>query len=65
MEPPNLSPDSDFVLYPGMTLAIKLDLHDLPGGGYRIEVVVLITETGVTPLNNLVLDQPNDFTILR
>lgn len=65
VEPPNLSSDSDFVLYPGMTLAIKLDLHDLPGGGYRIEVVVLITETGVSPLNNLVLDQPNDFTILR
>lgn len=65
VEPPHLGSDSDFVLYPGMTLAIKLDLHDLPGGGYRIEVVVLITETGVSPLNNLVLDQPNDFTILR
>jgi len=65
VEPPNLSSDSDFVLYPGMTLAIKLDLHDLVGGGYRIEVVVLVTETGVSPLNTLVLSEADDFTILR
>ncbi len=65
VEPPHLGSDSDFVLYPGMTLAIKLDLHDLVGGGYRIEVVVLVTETGVSPLNKLVLAEANDFTILR
>ncbi len=64
VEPPNLSADSHFSLQPGMTLAIKLDLHDLPGGGYRVEVVVAVTEDGVRPLNKLVLDQPDDFTIL-
>lgn len=64
VEPPDLSSSSDFILYPGMTFAIKLDLHDLTGGGYRIEVVVLITETGVRPLNKLVLAESDDFTIL-
>lgn len=65
VEPPNLSSDSDFNLEAGMTLAVKLDLHDLVGGGYRIEVVVAITEDGVRPLNNLVLDQPDDFAVQR
>ena len=48
-----------------MTLAIKLDLHGLVGGGYRIEIVVAITENGVKPLNKLILEEPNDFTIIR
>ena len=65
VEPPDLNPDSSFVLQPGMTLAIKLDLHGLNGGGFRIEVVVVVTDTGVRPLNNLVLDQADDFAILR
>lgn len=65
VEPPNLSSDSDFVLEPGMTLAIKLDLHGLKAGGYRIEVVIAITEDGIRPLNRLVLDEPDDFAILR
>ncbi len=65
VEPPNLSSDSDFTLEAGMTLAVKLDLHDLPGGGYRIEVVVAVTEDGVKPLNKLVLDEPDDFAIQR
>lgn len=65
VEPPNLSSDSDFELEAGMALAVKLDLHDLPGGGYRIEVVVAVTEDGVRPLNNLVLDQPDDFAVQR
>ena len=64
VEPPNLSSDSDFTLTPGMTLAIKFDLHGLPAGGLRAESVVLVTETGVRPLNKLILDQPEDFTIL-
>ena len=55
VEPPNLSSDSDFVLEPGMTLAIKLDLHGLKTGGYRIEVVIAITEDGNRPLNSHVL----------
>ncbi len=64
VEPPNLAADSDFVLQPGMTLALKLDLHNITGGGYRIEVVVVITEEGARPLNKLVLAGPDDFTIL-
>ncbi len=65
VEPPNLSSDSDFELEAGMTLAVKLDLHDLPGGGYRIEVVVAVTEDGVRPLNKLVLEEPDDFAVQR
>ncbi len=65
VEPPNLSSDSDFELEAGMTLAAKLDLHDLPGGGYRIEVVIAVTEDGVRPLNKLVLDEPDDFAVQR
>jgi Xaa-Pro dipeptidase len=64
VEPPNLSSDSDFMLEPGMTLAIKFDLHGLKAGGLRAEVVILITETGIRPLNKLVLDEAEDFTIL-
>lgn len=63
VEPPNLSSDSDFELEAGMTLAVKLDLHDLPGGGYRIEVVVAVTEDGVRPLNKLVLAEADDFAV--
>jgi len=48
-----------------MSWAVKLDLRDRVGGGYRIEIVVAITETGVRPLNNLVLDQPDDFAVQR
>ena len=65
VEPPNLSADSDIFLEPGMTLAIKLDLHGLMGGGYRIEVVLAITEDGNRPLNRLVLEEPDDFAVLR
>ena len=65
VEPPNLSSNSDFELEAGMTLAVKLDLHDLPGGGYRIEVVVAVTEEGVRPLNKLVLAEPDDFAVQR
>jgi Xaa-Pro aminopeptidase len=65
VEPPSLSSDSDFELEAGMTLAVKLDLHDLPGGGYRIEVVVAVTEDGVRPLNKLVLSEPDDFAVQR
>lgn len=65
VEPPNLGPDSDFLLEPGMTLAVKLDLHGLPGGGLRVEVVVAITETGIRPLNKLVLQEDDEFAILH
>ena len=65
VEPPNLSSDSDFELEAGMTLAVKLDLHDLVGGGYRIEVVVAVTGDGVRPLNRLVLEEADDFAVRR
>jgi Xaa-Pro aminopeptidase len=65
VEPPNLSSDRDFELEAGMALAVKLDLHDLKGGGYRVEVVVAVTEDGVRPLNKLVLEQPDDFAVQR
>jgi Xaa-Pro aminopeptidase len=64
VEPPNLGPEVDYLLQPGMVLAIKLDLHGLVGGGLRVEVVVALTETGVRPLNKLVLQEPDDFAIL-
>lgn len=64
VEPPNLGPECGFLLEPGMTLAIKLDLHGLPGGGLRVEVVVAMTDTGIRPLNKLVLQEPDDFAIL-
>jgi Xaa-Pro aminopeptidase len=65
VERPNLSSESNFELEAGMTLAVKLDLHDLKGGGYRIEVVVAVTEDGIRPLNKLVLEQPDDFAVQR
>lgn len=65
VEPPNLSSETDYTLLPGMTLAIKLDLHALKAGGYRVEVVVLFTEDGVRPLNKMIFDQTDDFAILR
>ena len=64
VEQPDLTPDSDFDLLPGMTLAIKLDLHGLTGGGFRIECVIAITESGVDPLNRLILSENDTFTIL-
>ena len=64
VEPPNLSPLSDFNLVTGMTLAIKLDLHGLTGGGYRLEAVVEVTSTGVSPLNKLLLSEADDFAVL-
>jgi Xaa-Pro aminopeptidase len=64
VEPPHLSPWSDFNLEAGMTLAIKLDLHDLNGGGYRLEVVVEVTSSRVNPLNKLLLSEPDDFAVL-
>ena len=65
VEPPNLSSETDYELLPGMTLAVKLDLHGLKTGGYRVEVVVLFTEDGVRPLNRMVFGEPDDFAILQ
>ena len=65
VETPNLSSETDYELLPNMTLAIKLDLHGLKAGGYRIEVVVQFTEDGARPLNKMVLAETDDFAILR
>ena len=65
VEYPDLNSSSDFILEPGMTLAIKLDLHNLDGTGFRIEIVNLITEEGSRPLNNLIFNKDDDFTILN
>ena len=65
VEPPNLSSQTDYMLLPGMTLAIKLDLHALDAGGYRVEVVVQFTEDGIRPLNKMIFGQTDDFAILR
>lgn len=65
VEPPNLSSETDYQLLPGMTLAIKLDLHALSTGGYRIEVVVQFTEDGIRPLNKMLFEEPDDFAVLR
>ena len=65
VESPNLSSETDYELLPGMTLAIKLDLHGMPAGGYRVEVVVHFTEDGVVPLNTMIFEEADDFAILR
>ena len=65
VEPPNLSSETDYTLLPGMTLAIKLDLHALAAGGYRVEVVVLFTDDGIYPLNKMIFGEADDFAILR
>jgi Xaa-Pro aminopeptidase len=63
VERPDLNKNSNFILYPRMTLAIKLDLHDLEGQGLRVEQVVEITEEGARPLNKLALNVPDDWAI--
>ena len=64
VEQPDLTLDSDFDLLPGMTLSIKIYLHGLTGGGFRMECVIAITESGVDPLNRLILSVNDTFTIL-
>ena len=64
VEYPDLNKFSDFIFYPNMTFAIKLDLHNLEGEGLRVEQVVQITEEGVKPLNKLALISSDDWAIL-
>ena len=64
VESPDLNKNSNFILYPRMTLAIKLDLHDLEGQGLRVEQVVEITEEGARPLNKLALNVADNWAIL-
>ena len=64
VENPDLNKYSDFIFYPKMTLAIKLDLHELEEQGLRVEQVVEITPEGARPLNKLALSKPDDWAIL-
>lgn len=51
VEPPDLGPESDYTLEPGMALAAKFDLHGFDWGGVRMEHVVAITAEGPVSLN--------------
>ncbi|MFC6863985.1 M24 family metallopeptidase [Halomicroarcula sp. GCM10025817] len=51
VEWPNLGPNTDVELEPGMVVAIKFDLHGIPGGGLRVERMVHIQEDDVRCLN--------------
>ena len=57
VEWPNLDSDSPFLLAPGMTLAVKFDLHGFDFGGLRFEVDVVVEKNGCRPLNRI-LDGP-------
>lgn len=59
----NLSFDSDFEFEVGMMFVVKFDLYDLIGGGYWIEVVVVVIEDGVYLLNKLVFFELDDFVV--
>ena len=64
MEEQDLSSTNDFEIKPNMTLAVKLDLHNIEGQGSRIEVVTHITDSGNNPLNKFILEAPDDISIL-
>ena len=51
VERPNLDSDATFLLEPGMTLALKFDLHGMDWGGLRIEAVMAVGDTGCRSLN--------------
>ena len=59
VEWPNLGPDVDVTLDPGMVLSLKLDLHGIPSGGLRVERMVVVEENGVRGLN---FPDPNEFS---
>ena len=56
VERPNLDVDSTFPMTPGMTLALKFDLHGLPWGGVRIEAVMLVEDKRCRSLNRLLYE---------
>jgi len=51
VEPPDLGPDAEYVMEPGMVLALKFDLHGFSWGGVRVEHTVAVTEDGPRALN--------------
>ena len=53
VEWPNLDADSSFLLEPGMTLAVKFDLHGFDFGGTRFEIDVVVEENGCRALNQI------------
>jgi Xaa-Pro dipeptidase len=56
VEWPNLDSKSNFILKPGMTLAVKFDLHGFNFGGIRHEVDVLVEENQCRSLNNIIYE---------
>lgn len=53
VERPNLSAESAFLLEPGMTLALKLDLHGFDFGGIRMEADCVVEQNGCRYLNRI------------
>jgi Xaa-Pro aminopeptidase len=51
VEWPNLGPDVDVRLEPGMVVSLKFDLHGIPGGGLRVERMIAIEEGDARQLN--------------
>lgn len=51
VEWPNLGPDVDIRLEPGMVVSLKFDLHGIPGGGLRVERMIAIEAGGARQLN--------------
>lgn len=61
-EIPNLTPDSPHTLEPGMVMCIETPYYDLGTGGFQVEDMVVVTETGVRSLMTLrrqLLDCPS------
>ena len=51
VEPPDLGPNAEYIMEPGMVLALKFDLHGFSWGGVRVEHTVAVTEDGPRALN--------------
>jgi Xaa-Pro aminopeptidase len=51
VEPPDLGPNAEYIMEPGMVLALKFDLHGFSWGGVRVEHTVAVTEAGPRALN--------------
>lgn len=51
VEPPDLGPNAEYIMQPGMVLALKFDLHGFSWGGVRVEHTVAVTEDGPRALN--------------
>jgi len=51
VEPPDLGPNAEYIMEPGMVLALKFDLHGFSWGGVRVEHTVAVTKNGPRSLN--------------